>query len=558
MGNSVRSERLRIGGMTCASCRDKIEKKLRSTAGVKRVQVDYGKGSAEIAYDTDIISRQEVTRVVEKLGYSVLPADVNPWAGVARAAGFLAVIVGLYLSLEHFGLLNLLVPGQLANAQMGYAALFVTGLLTSVHCIAMCGGISLSQCLPKSAQPAEGEKSGALASFAPAFLYNAGRVISYTLTGFILGLAGSVLGGGASGAGLPLLAQGILKLIAGAFMVIMGVNMLGLFPALRKLQPRMPKVFAQRINADKARAKSPLVVGLLNGLMPCGPLQSMQIVALASGSPVAGALSMLMFSLGTVPLMLGLGSIVALLGRKFTAQVMKAGAVLVVVLGLSMLSQGGSLSGMLSPEALLALVLGLAALGLVSRIPFKKPALKTASLLAMTASALAVVLLFGMGSARGSAAPPPAESAVKEAAPTPKPAEITLVDGKQVINSTLNARRYPSITVQAGVPVKWVINAPEGSINGCNYAFNIPEYGIEGFALEPGENVIEFTPTKAGKFLYSCWMGMMRATITVVEGEAPAAEAAEAPAALETPAAEAPAAYPELDAGFAPSGGCCG
>ncbi len=119
---------------------------------------------------------------------------------------------------------------------------------------------------------------------------------------------------------------------------------------LRKLQPRMPKFLARRINADKARSKSPLIAGLLNGFMPCGPLQSMQIVALASGNPVSGGPSMLMFSLGTVPLMLGLGSIVALLGRKFTRQVMQAGAVLVVVLGLAMLSQGGSLSGLLTPR----------------------------------------------------------------------------------------------------------------------------------------------------------------------------------------------------------------
>lgn len=51
----------------------------------------------------------------------------------------------------------------------------------------------------------------------------------------------------------------------------------------------------------------PFIVGIHNGFMPCGPLQSMWIVALAGGSSFAGAFSMLLFSLGTVPLMLGLG-----------------------------------------------------------------------------------------------------------------------------------------------------------------------------------------------------------------------------------------------------------
>ena len=55
---------------------------------------------------------------------------------------------------------------------------------------------------------------------------------------------------------------------------------------------------------------------------------------------------MLAFSLGTVPLMLGLGSFVAMLGKRFSAKVMETGAVLVVVLGLAMLSQGGNLSGL--------------------------------------------------------------------------------------------------------------------------------------------------------------------------------------------------------------------
>lgn len=55
---------------------------------------------------------------------------------------------------------------------------------------------------------------------------------------------------------------------------------------------------------------------------------------------------MLTFSLGTVPLMLGLGSFVAMLGKRFSAKVMETGAVLVVVLGLAMLSQGGNLSGL--------------------------------------------------------------------------------------------------------------------------------------------------------------------------------------------------------------------
>jgi plastocyanin domain-containing protein len=70
--------------------------------------------------------------------------------------------------------------------------------------------------------------------------------------------------------------------------------------------------------------------------------------------------------------------------------------------------------------------------------------------------------------------------------------------------------------VQQGIPVKWTITAPQGSINGCNNRMIIREYNIE-HRFSTGENVIEFMPEKTGKFTYSCWMGMIRSSITVLE-----------------------------------------
>ena len=110
----------------------------------------------------------------------------------------------------------------------------------------------------------------------------------------------------------------------------------------------LQKEFQREVIASHQGAEHLLIIGLFNGLMPCGPLQSMQIVALASANSFTGALSMFFFALGTIPLMLGFGSIVAGLGKHFTKQVLKCGAILVVVMGLSMMSQGTALSGMSS------------------------------------------------------------------------------------------------------------------------------------------------------------------------------------------------------------------
>lgn len=422
--------------------------------------------------------------------------------------------------MQSMGILNLLVPSQLADTKMGYGMLFVIGLITSVHCIAMCGGINLSQCIPQVTQ-GESDNTSKLAAFCPALAYNMGRVLSYTAVGFVLGLVGFLMGGGTE-VGLSILLQGILKIIAGLFMVIMGINMLGLFPWLRKFTIRMPKSLARKVGSQKAKATRPLLVGILNGFMPCGPLQSMWIVALATGNPFAGALSMFLFSLGTVPFMLGLGSIVSVLGRRFTDQVMRIGAVLVVVLGLAMLSQGGSLSGWISPDLLLILIIAFCIVGVLFSIPVENRAVKS---LVKAAFPVIVVGAYALWSFQG--------TLVQNSSAAENNVEV--VDGVQVVNSTLQAGRYPNITVQAGVPVKWVIDAPDGSINGCNNRILISDYGIE-YTFHTGENVIEFTPVNVGTVRYSCWMGMIHGNIFVMGGTGDDIAASSAEVSVPTPA----------------------
>ena len=321
----------------------------------------------------------------------------------------------------------------------------------------MCGGINLSQCIPVADD--DNGKTPKNKIIFPSLLYNTGRVISYSVIGFLLGGMGMLLTGG-GGMGIPLLLQGILKIIAGLFMVIMGINMLGWITLLRKFQIRFPQRLTDKINKKRRRENRPFFVGLLNGLMPCGPMQSMQIIALGSGNPVSGAAAMLTFSLGTVPLMLGFGSIFSALGKKFTRQILKTGAILVVVMGLAMMSQGSALSG--------------------------------------------------FGSRSGEKAATEADN-VQDNDQTDTAVEK---DGVQYVSSTLRSGRYPDITVKAGEPVKWEIQVPEGSINGCNYKMILQDFGMD-HTFENGENVIEFIPEKEGVYTYSCWMGMITGTIYV-------------------------------------------
>ena len=214
---------------------------------------------------------------------------------------------------------------------------------------------------------------------------------------------------------------------------------------------------------------------------------------------------MLLFSLGTVPLMLGLGSVVSVLGKRFTEKMLKAGAVLIVVLGLSMISQGGSLSGLLPPNLLFRLLVAGCFVGVILNMELHSKMMKYVSY-AVSFMIIAAVCLTWNFRGNAETVAVAAENGVK------------IVDGVQVVESVLNPGNYPDITVQAGMPVRWVIQAPEGSINGCNNRMIIREYGFE-YAFKPGQNIIEFTPLQAGTVDYSCWMGMIRGRISITENK---------------------------------------
>ena len=117
--------------------------------------------------------------------------------------------------------------------------------------------------------------------------------------------------------------------IAGMAMIIMGLRLSGYLPILRRI--RLPSCLAKHSafhgKADRRKgAVSSLIVGLLNGFMPCGPLQAMQLYALSSGSAAEGALSMFLFSSGTVPVMLLAGILGGRLNRRHAGKIIQVSA----------------------------------------------------------------------------------------------------------------------------------------------------------------------------------------------------------------------------------------
>lgn len=125
-----------IRGMYCPNCEKRIMTALGKMDGVKAVRVDYASGRAEIESKKPL-DREQLQSALQNLGYELSNCSDE----LTRAASLLVIILGLTVILDRVGLLNRLVPRQLGTSGMSYGLFFVTGLLTSVHCVAMCGGI---------------------------------------------------------------------------------------------------------------------------------------------------------------------------------------------------------------------------------------------------------------------------------------------------------------------------------------------------------------------------------------------------------------------------------
>ena len=431
---SIKREKIKVYDMTCTSCEKRIENSIKNINGVKNAKADYTKETLEIDYDSKLCNIEDIKKLIRKIGYSTESSSNLGFIGILI---IIFVIFTLGLRTSGFDM-----ESKLNNAS--YAFLFVVGIFTSIHCVGMCGGIMISQSLSFAK-----ESKSKLESITPSLLYNLGRVLSYSILGGLIGGIGSVFS-------LSITAKAFIQIFAGLFMVIMGLNISG-FKLFRKFSIKIPNFLSKY----KRKFNSPFLVGFLNGFMPCGPLQTMQLFALGTGSALKGALSMFIFALGTVPLMLTFGAISGFLSKGYTKKLLKFSGVLIIVLGLIMSNRGLSLSGInINP------------------------------------------LSYVMASSFNSNSSTDSSKAILE-------------DGVQIINMTANNNGYsPNVFyVQKGVPVKWVINGE--SLNYCNNSIVVNSLNIQQ-KLKSGENIIEFTPTDKD-INFSCWMGMIRGVIKVVD-----------------------------------------
>lgn len=193
------------------------------------------------------------------------------------------------------------------NAELTLAMAFVTGLLGGLHCLGMCGGLAGGFFLQCQAQP----------RLALQIQYHASRILTYTL----LGMAGAWAGRSLAQTGLIGKVQGILMIGAGLLILIMGLRML-----LARQASRIPTQGLEVYLETRRRTPRPwpLLLGTLNGLVPCGLIFSIALKAAATSDPGRAGLIMLAFGLGTLPMMVtvtGLGAFIGARVRELAARI---------------------------------------------------------------------------------------------------------------------------------------------------------------------------------------------------------------------------------------------
>ncbi len=221
---------------------------------------------------------------------------------------------------------------------LDFGVIFTLGLVSSLHCVQMCGPIVLSYSVALESLT----RTASTAVF-PSLLrnhlaYNAGRILTYSALGAVAGTAGRTMGAMGRLAGFG----HILAIVAGTAMIILGIVLLGVIPLRIQTFFRVPMTFLKRVGrlVSAPGSGSRFLLGLAIGFLPCGLIYAALLKAMATGSPIAGASTMLAFGLGTACALLAIGLFSSALRMRINRWGSQLAAVSVMVMGILLVWRG--------------------------------------------------------------------------------------------------------------------------------------------------------------------------------------------------------------------------
>lgn len=290
-------------------------------------------------------------------------------------------------------------------------------------------------------------------------LFLAAKIVAYTLLGFGLGWLGTMIQ-------LTPIARGVLMLFIAIFMIGTALRMFNVHPIFNYFQinpPKFIRVFIRRYSKNsKEDFATPIFLGTLTVLIPCGITQAMMALAIGTGSPAAGALIMFAFTLGASPVFFLLAYFTARLGEKMNLQFVRVVAVLILVFGLYALESGLNLVGSPVSFARAKQAIGGSGEPIATTVEEPKPNQPTTSPL-----------------------------------PTEQTITINALDGG-----------YKPNFIRAKADVSTKISLMTKDTYSCSRAFTIPSQNIQIILPATGTEIITLAPQPKGRMRFSCSMGM--------------------------------------------------
>lgn len=278
--------------MHCSACPALIKSELEEIEKVSGAKASLKNRHVEVTGDfgekipEDIA--EELSGVLRPHGYELSVGKHKheiKWSEFTMALPIAAAFIALFIILQKLGIVNLVSGGDVT-----YGTAFAIGLIASVStCMAVVGGLVLST----SANFAkEGDK------IRPQIFFHIGRLVSFFFLGGVIGLLGSAFTLGTFG-------TFVLSFIVAVILLILGLNLLDIFPYLKHWQPSLPAFISDHIHGLKTlnHTLTPALTGIATFFLPCGFTQSMQIYTLATGNFWTGALTMFSFAVGTFPVL---------------------------------------------------------------------------------------------------------------------------------------------------------------------------------------------------------------------------------------------------------------
>jgi sulfite exporter TauE/SafE/copper chaperone CopZ len=327
-----------VNGMHCKACTVLIEDTFTELPHVEGTHVSLSDQKVTVTGDFNGSPEEvaeELSALIQKHGYTLsmdkLVSSVG-WGDFVYALPIAVAIITVFVLLQRAGLTSFISGGEVT-----YGTAFIIGLIASVSsCLAIVGGLVLSL-------SASSAREGG--TWRTQSLFHVGRIGGFFILGGLVGVIGNSLH-------LGLTANIVLGGIVALVMLILGINLLDVFHFTKKLQFTLPSSFSKKVLSGSKRDHylAPLLVGMGTFFLPCGFTQSMQLYALSTGSFVQGSLTMLVFALGTLPMLalLSFGSL-NIAHRPWKGIFFKTAGIIVIALAFFNLANTLATAGIIEP-----------------------------------------------------------------------------------------------------------------------------------------------------------------------------------------------------------------